>query len=386
MSLSLLQLILVAGACQGFLLAFLLLTRNVNPLANRLLGLVIFLISVQTLLVGFDNRDFFMRFPHLSKIAWLLPSLFGPLLFLFTQKLISENPRWKKKDLIHFIPFVLCFFYLLPYYLQSTAEKRSYLTNFEIASLDDFGGLNQLLNLLHIGYVSLALVYLHRHRLAIQQSFSDTEQLRLDWLQQLLLFVLVVIVFSVLVFYARKWNIGWMMYWYHYHYLGVVALMYWIGYKALAQPRLFNMPVQAEQTKMKAESDGPKKNKYQKSALTTATAENYAEQLVEAMEESKMYLQQELTLQELAGHLTIPKHQLSQLINERFGKNFYDFVNGYRVEEAKQLLLNEKYSHFTTLAIAQEAGFNSKATFNAVFKKTAGCTPSEYVKMHKEVV
>ncbi|MDJ1499380.1 helix-turn-helix domain-containing protein [Xanthocytophaga agilis] len=395
MPFTILQLLLVAGAAQGFLLAFLLVTRRVNPLASRLLGLLIFLISIQTLLVGFDNREFFLRFPHLSKISWLLPSLFGPLLFLFTRKITSEKPIWKRADCIHLVPFIVYFFYLLPYYAKSAAEKSAYLNNFEAALQDDFGFLNQLTNFLHLFYVTLSLFIVKKYQQGILNSFSDITQIRLRWLRQLLLFVLTVMLISVIIFYAKKWNIGWLTQLYRYHYLGVVALIYWIGYKALSQPRIFNQfelpvthvpePKKDVSISVVAEEEIPK-NKYQKSTLTNDVVDTYLKQLTHLMENEKLYLRQELTIQDLAERTGISRHQLSQLINERLEKNFYDFVNEYRVKEAQRMLVDPKYKHLTTLAISGEAGFNSKATFNAVFKKITGQTPSEYIKSYKEVV
>jgi AraC-like DNA-binding protein len=96
------------------------------------------------------------------------------------------------------------------------------------------------------------------------------------------------------------------------------------------------------------------------------------------MDETRPYRNSYLTLQELADALSISAHNLSQVINTRLGKNFYDFVNGYRVEEVKHRLRDPKYQHLTILAIGLEAGFNTKSTFNAFFKKHTGVTPSRY--------
>ncbi len=146
-----LQVVLVAGAVQGACLAILLFTRRQNKLANKLLCLLMLLLSCQTVLVAFDTRDFFLAFPHLSKVGWLLPSLFGPLIYLFTAKLTSERPALLKKDLLHLVPFVLFLLYLLPCYSQPASAKIAYLDNFDKASEDDFGILNQLLNFMHPG-------------------------------------------------------------------------------------------------------------------------------------------------------------------------------------------------------------------------------------------
>jgi YesN/AraC family two-component response regulator len=103
-----------------------------------------------------------------------------------------------------------------------------------------------------------------------------------------------------------------------------------------------------------------------------------AASITRLMEVSKPYLQSELTLQDLADMLAIPSYQVTQSINEGLSKNFYDLVNGYRVEEAKRLLADPASRNSKILTVGMDAGFNSKTTFNTVFKKFTGLTPSEY--------
>ncbi|WP_397546448.1 helix-turn-helix domain-containing protein [Rhodothermus marinus] len=96
------------------------------------------------------------------------------------------------------------------------------------------------------------------------------------------------------------------------------------------------------------------------------------------METEKLYRQPDLTLQALAERLGISPHNLSEVLNTAFGQSFYDFVNGYRVREVQALLADPERAHLTILALAMEAGFSSKSTFNAAFKKHTGLTPSAY--------
>ena len=96
------------------------------------------------------------------------------------------------------------------------------------------------------------------------------------------------------------------------------------------------------------------------------------------MDEEQPYLRGDLTLGDLSNELSISAHNLSEVINTRLGKNFYDFVNGYRVQEVQRKLTNPAHKHFTIMALAYDAGFNSKSAFNSFFKKATGMTPSEY--------
>jgi AraC-like DNA-binding protein len=117
--------------------------------------------------------------------------------------------------------------------------------------------------------------------------------------------------------------------------------------------------------------------------MTPEEGRMYLQKLQAKMAQDKPYLETELTLPRLSECLSMPQHDLSRVINESLNQNFFDFVNGYRVEEAKRLLVDPAKSAHTILDIALEAGFNSKTTFNGAFKKITGKTPSEFrLEMH----
>ena len=122
------------------------------------------------------------------------------------------------------------------------------------------------------------------------------------------------------------------------------------------------------------------KSKYEKSGLSEETKNDISKRLKETMKKQRLYLEPDLTLNKLAEILNVSQNHLSQVINEVFGKNFFDFVNGYRIEEAKKFLTSHETQDWTILAIAYEVGFQSKSTFNAVFKKIVDMTPSQYKK------
>jgi len=127
-----------------------------------------------------------------------------------------------------------------------------------------------------------------------------------------------------------------------------------------------------------------KKAKPAKANLPDEKMDELVNRVTRLMEEEKLYQEPELTLQQLAERLGVPAYQVSQSINEGMNKGFYDLINGYRVEEAKRLLADPGSRNYTILSVGFEAGFNSKTTFNTVFKKFTGLTPSEF--KHKEEV
>jgi AraC-like DNA-binding protein len=146
-----------------------------------------------------------------------------------------------------------------------------------------------------------------------------------------------------------------------------------IGYFGLKQNVIFSSQnIVAEQKAAKVQA------RYSGSRLTGPEAKQYAEKLTGYMKSAKPYLNPDLSLPQLAAELNISSHYLSQVINEQFDLNFFDFVNGYRVEEFKEKITSTEFKNFSILGIALECGFNSKSAFNRIFKQTTGLTPSQY--------
>jgi YesN/AraC family two-component response regulator len=121
-----------------------------------------------------------------------------------------------------------------------------------------------------------------------------------------------------------------------------------------------------------------------KNRLNNVRIDEITEKIFTMMNNEKVYQEPDLTLQMLADKIKIPPYQVSLAINEGMQKTFYELVNGHRVEEAKRLLLDSKNKNYTILSVGFEAGFNSKTTFNTVFKKFTGLTPTEYREKQKE--
>lgn len=118
--------------------------------------------------------------------------------------------------------------------------------------------------------------------------------------------------------------------------------------------------------------------RYEKSGLKEDIAKKYMKLLLSYMVNENPYLDGDLTIHDVSKSLNIPRHHLTQVINENMKMNFYYFINEYRVEEAKNRLTDPKFKNFTILSIAYDSGFNSKSSFNGVFKKFTGYTPSSF--------
>jgi AraC-like DNA-binding protein len=163
----------------------------------------------------------------------------------------------------------------------------------------------------------------------------------------------------------------------------IMGYMGLLNSEIFAEPKIAKSISQLQELSYRKKIDNlmnieTKEKKYEKSGLSDKKAKIYLEKLLKLMDEEKPYIDSNLTLISLAEKLSISPHNFSEVINTQLNKNFFDFINQYRVEEAKKLLTDPHKQHLKILAIAYDAGFNSKTSFNTIFKKFTKLTPSEY--------
>ena len=168
----------------------------------------------------------------------------------------------------------------------------------------------------------------------------------------------------------------------------VTPYIYAAAYMGITQPTIWQKKTDENKQRLEEEMREAEKIEEQivtdeksrqlKTGLNKDKIDEIITGILALMEKEKLYTETELTLKQLADKLQYPTYQVSQAINEGLGKNFYDLINSYRVEEAKRLLTDPKNENYTILSVGFEAGFNSKTTFNTVFKKFTGVTPTAY--------
>jgi AraC-like DNA-binding protein len=333
-------------------------------------------------LVGFDEREFFMTFPHLSRISWVLGTIYGPFVFFFISRLTGAAPKQKWMLILLWIPLLVVLSTLIPYFLQSAEEKRLYLSEFEKSLADDFGWINQFVSLVQIFFVFFNLTFYLRWERDQSEEFSAPDAVRVKWLRQFLLFLVFITTFGVVVFFARLFNIEWLGDLYRFHFIGVVFLFYWLSYKALTQPVLFG--IAAHSIPVEKNSEAATDDKYRKSGVDPQQLQAAFQKVKATLVDNRLYLKSDLTLTELSEKSSLPRHLVSQAINTFYNGNFFDLVNDYRVEEFKRQAMSPEKKHLNLLGIALESGFNSKASFYGVFKKKTGLTPSEYIEKQQK--
>lgn len=353
------------GVGQALLLALVLLTtRRSNLTANRLLAAVAVTISITVSASLLSSTRYFLIYPHLSRINHPFDFLGGPLLFLYIRALIKKS-KLKKQDWLHFLPAILVAIFLIPYYLKSGADKLA-----SLPAVDWYYARSALVIIQFSFYLALIVMMLVRYSRGLKQQRTAYESA-----------VLVQIRFLVISFLAL-WVLGILRYGLDVSFpsytnqtvlilpLGVTIIVYVLAYLGLRNPEVLT-----------GGGDTPEVKKYEKSTLTPERAEKYLQRVRHAMEPEKLYTDGSLTLQKLATKLSIPAQHLSQVVNEHLQQNILDFINTHRVEEAKRRLLDPERKHLSILAIAEDVGFNSKSSFNAVFKKHTNLTPSEFRKL-----
>ncbi len=352
----------VLGAAQGFLFGFALITmRRGNKIAHRLLGSLVFVISIFLVGAVLRTTGYDLVVPHVGRVHDPFTFLAAPLLYLYLRALITKQGSFPRSSFLHFIPFGVCVLYLAPFYLLNTADKTQIL----LAEHQDTG-LGDWYYTRSAVLIAYAFVYLvvsvwmlaaYRRRVRLQNKRLDrTVLLQIRFLIGGIVAIWIVGVLRYSLDSSSQTN------------LLVPALaaltVYGLGYIYLRDPG--------------ALSQAAESMKYEGSSLTADRADRYLERLREFMDAEKPFTDCELSLQKLAEQLSMPPQHLSQVINERLDRSFSDLINFYRVEEVKKVFLDPAKKHYSLLAISEEAGFNSKSSFNSVFKKYTGRTPSEY--------
>lgn len=377
------------GALQGILLAGLLYfhkksDRSVNKfLALYIVGTSIIMITAQVQQLISWQKSFFMApFPFLT----------GPLLYLYVRS-FKETITWRKA-LPHLVPFFLAFFVFYQHFAfmagidpNATAFPKKALYHPITVTLI----LTRYAHL--ILYYFLSRRVLTSYQKSIKHLFSETSRINLGWVRLLINGFLLVVLTSLSIYplilkYPDQVD-----------FLMVINMaiatpyIYLATFKGVTQPTLWQTQAGVKKEELEKEinqaeeieelKSHPQKSKSQKSGLNDEKVDVIITKVRAVMELEKLYQESELTLQEISDKIQFPAYQVSQAINEGMKKNFYDLINSYRVEEAKRLLRNPDKANYTILSVGFEAGFNSKTTFNTVFKKFTGLTPTEFRDQQK---
>lgn len=361
-SLNNLIVMLIFGAL--ILLAFLKISNpyNVNKKANFWFGRFLlvwstFWLDEIVLFTGIGTiNPYFSLFIHFIQI-WLSVFFYFSIVFY-----INPNYTFRWADAKHLIIPGL---YLLVKIMQSAGEQPFQKTLAVVAAI--------LIVLQSILYTAIAFIKIRKHQKHIQLFSSDTIEIDLGWLEKI-----IIILFITALLFASYSFINDMPAPNAYINFIELLVIFFIAYYSSKQKEIY--PVDEKQrTELIAFNEEPLPDPKRK-IVADDELNNLKGQLTQLMVEQKPYLDSELNLVKLADMLSMSSHQLSYLINTGFNENFFQYINTYRVEKAKELLVSTEKNNLSILGIAFESGFNSKTSFNTTFKKITNKTPSEFKK------
>lgn len=368
--------IFLIASFNAFFFTVLLLQKRPKALHDIILVLWLLYLGLFIGVYSFYSHDLFTHFQLLSISFISLLMLHGPFLYYYILTLVSDKKQIQKKDFLHFVPFILFNIYLL---IASFFPETAVKLNIEKLSMDNYPPLLFLFFLIITAlsgtvYFLVTIKLFRKLDINIFNNFSNSRDVNLNWLRKLVfIFGIVWTTLISITIIHHVFGMFSMVFCTDGLFLSLSVFVILIGYYGLKQKVIFfaeSIIVSGEITEVQA--------KYSGSRLKDSEAKLYVEKINNHMMLSKPYLNPDLTLLQLASDLGITPHVLSQIINDQYKLNFFDFVNQYRVQEFKKAVVDPKNKNYSLLGIAFECGFNSKSAFNRMFKKSTGLTPSQF--------
>lgn len=319
-----------------------------------------------------------------------------PLFYLYADCLTTPCKSFKVTGWLHFLPSIIIALAMLPYWWLTNTERIDFVSTGLGHSESQWiityitwifrVGVFVFINLQFIIYLFFFQRLIKRHKKSIQQVFAYTENINLRWLFNLFLgfFVFLFVLYSSRFFGIRDdvnhriiFNIGF------------IAINLYIGIKGVIQPNVYSLfknddqiaeslevnhlfPIGVTSEEIKEEV-----SKYSTSRLTDELRNQIKQELLEYMQK-RQYHKLNFNIEDIAEALNTNTRYISQVINETFEMNFFNFVNKFRIDDAKEILQSKDSEKYTIEGVAKMVGFNSKSSFNGAFKKSTGYTPSEF--------
>ncbi|NJO91788.1 MAG: AraC family transcriptional regulator [Chloroflexia bacterium] len=366
--------IYLIGFIQSLFVSSLFLLKKQKKPSDYVLSFYILVMGFFLFFIYSKESGFYDANPLTIVLDILYWVWIGPALFVYIDLIVSVKQRFKKMYLLHLIPMVIVLIGFSEYFINSDI---SYFEDFDSDWwFTSFATYVWYYNS-HVYYL-ICIVKLLFHRKEIKHYFSNTSKRDLKWLFHLANGFAAFLIFGLITGILRYYfEVDFSFSSKHYTWLVMVIYIFGIGYYGYVQKGVF-----ADITKKDFSEDAKHvfepKSRYEKSGLSEEESLIIQNSLLDYMKNEKPYLDAELNLTFLAEKINTTSHKLSQVINEKLKLNFYDFVNKYRVEDAKQALCDPQNDNLKILTIAWDCGFNSKSVFYSTFKKFTNQTPSQY--------
>jgi|688.fasta_scaffold42480_4 AraC-like DNA-binding protein len=373
MSFSISELISYFGGLMGIILSMVSLFASKNNKSIKFSLSALLLVTSLIIVLGtmhFSGKT--IHFIHLFRIDSPFHYLLGPVLYFYTLSVLNPNFKYRWIDLVHLLPFVLNFIEFMPFYTSPAAVKLDYYEEFRIKG-SVIIPLHYLLKTILFSIYFVAQFFLLKKYRLLEIRKNKPNFYLVSWFlinmssQLILIFGVFIDHITGLKLFEDPYRFAMTMITF-FHYSVVLGLLF--------IPNLFYGMVSTEKEP---------KEKYSSSKLSETEKSKIINLLKDFIKrDDKPYLNEKISLTEVSKLLKVSPQHLSQVINEKTNRNFNDFINSYRIEEAKNILISTSFSKLTIDAIAQKAGFNSKSVFYTAFKKHTGVTPKEFITLNSQ--
>lgn len=370
--------IYIGGISITLFLFLLILNKRQKNTADMILTVWLFFTLFDLILIGLYGSGQIQKMPKLFGWELPFPYLHGPFLYLYIL-FISGQQRYKWSYLAHFIPAVTVSIVLALSLPDAVVENRGL---YHLSAQYDllFTVMETGFVISGIIYISLSLFLLYNHRRNIKGQYSNTEKINLDWMRYLIIGMGVI---WLVIIFARIPSVMFPV---------ITLFIFLFGYFGIRQvgvftdvsilygtlpPEIIDPNENSEGTKISAAK--VEKIKYEKNRIDELEMDRIHAALNMLMEDQECYQNPDLTLGDLAKLLMVTPGTLSQVINTKEQKNFYDYINLFRIEAFKRLVLLPENRQFNIVSLAFECGFSSKTSFYRNFKKVTNMSPSEYL-------
>jgi AraC-like DNA-binding protein len=346
---------------QSVFFAFLFMTKKHKELPDKILVVWLFILAIHTGLILVNLAAASISIPKNFSILFTL--LYGPALFLYVSKLSRAGSVLRTTDGLHLLPFLL--FLLL---------------SFVISGIDNLftKGLSAICGLSGPAYCFATYFLLQKHTKNITNRFSNLGDISLKWVRTLVVGLLIIwLGAAILVFLHRFLQIELSLQWF---FIVIPFFIFYMGYHGIKQKIIYTRIEQPpdELPAQPLKNQKSYEDSYKRSGLQPESMEAIHKKLLNSMQHDQLYLNPTLSLQELSETLKLPSHHITQTLNEFAKVSFYDFVNQFRVDDCKNKIDSGEADKYSLIGIAYECGFNSKSSFNRIFKNHTGQSPSEY--------
>lgn len=363
----LIDIIAFIGICQGVFLSFTLQRiSNNNHKANSVLSKLILIATI--MLIG---RFLYLRYLNYWVFQWSLiidsiVFLFGPLNYMYVRRLLFKGNENFKTPGSSWIPFYTLLILSVGFVIIYSPEE--YYQLFVDGYLSNLFIIISAIMILFNGFYIVKSIALVRNYKSVEKQYISFNQSPLEYLNAFQLSVSLCFLLWSIGFINETFldnNIAYLGYdaiW-----VAIPVFIYVIGYFSLKQPELFRVVLEEKAQEKKAR-------------LSPVDSEILIKKLDSLMINEKIFLQNNLTLREVSGILKTSTNNISWLLNNVYKTTFYDFINNYRIREFVKSIDDNKHLNHTILALSMDVGFNSKSTFNKVFKTVMNDTPSNFIK------